>query len=169
MGEGGESKPPPSTPEVAYHPPRVTIHDDGESVPNTPENAKVVDYEKLRGKKRIHEENGRYYFYDSIGRKYECDEEGNKMWTSRRRPPQYDAYVWKQLGDDGRKGILDHFHNSPEKNCMVTSEGTIVDEIQTSDAIVDAEGQERYQSYKNREFRHFNSNISPCKFRGNMC
>ena len=79
FGGRGKCEPVQSTPEEAYHPPRVTIHDDGENVPNTPEDAKVDDYEKLRGKKRIHEENGRYHFYDSIGRKYECDEEGSKM------------------------------------------------------------------------------------------
>ena len=163
MPFGGQKKPEsvPSTPEEAHHPSRVTRHDDGESVPSTPEDAKIIDYQKLRGKKRILEENGRYYFYDITGRKYECDEEGNKMWTSKRRPPQYDAYIWNKLGEDGRRGILEHFHNSPKKNGMVTSDGNVVDEIDTSEAVFEAENQSGYLSYKKNEFLHFHGDSGP--------
>ena len=95
LGKRGECKPLPSTPEEAYLPPKVTSHEnDHEHVPSTPDDAKTVGYERLRSGRRIHEENGRYYFYDTIGRKYECDDQGNKMWTSKRRPPQYDSYIY---------------------------------------------------------------------------
>ena len=93
-----ESRAVPSTPNEAFLPPKVSSHDPDLEPPSTPEDAKMVDYEQLRKGRRIHEENGRYYFYDTIGRKYGCDEAGNKMWTSKRRPPQYDAQIWRKLG-----------------------------------------------------------------------
>ena len=100
-------------------------------------------------------------FYDTIGRKYECDDEGNKMWTSKRRPPQYDAYIWKKLGEDGRKAILEHFHNSPTTNGMVAANGHVVDEIDMSESSVQAENQKTYLSYKKNEFLHFHGDTGP--------
>ena len=49
FGGRGKCEPIPSTPEDAYHPPRVTIYDDAEKVPSTPEDAKIVDSGKLKG------------------------------------------------------------------------------------------------------------------------
>ena len=49
IGKRAECKPLPSTPEEAYLPPRVTSHDPDHDVPGTPEDAKIVDYEKFKG------------------------------------------------------------------------------------------------------------------------
>ena len=156
-----ESRAVPSTPDEAFLPPKVTNHDPDREPPGTPEDAKMADYEQLRKGKRVHEENGRYYFYDTIGRKYECDEAGNKKWTSKRRPPQYDAYVWKKLGEDGRKAILEHFHNSPKKDGMVSADGQVIDEIDMSEADVQAESQNTYLSYHKNGFLHFHGESGP--------
>ena len=162
LGKRGECKPLPSTPEEAYLPQKASSHEhDHEHVPSTPDDAKMVDYEKLRSGRRIHEKNGRYYFYDTIGRKYECDDQGNKMWTSKRRPPQYDSYIWKKLGEDGRKAILEQFHNSPKKNGMIAADGRIIHEIDMSESSVQADNQNTYLSHKKHEFLHFNGDSGP--------
>ena len=67
----------------------------------------------------------------------------------------------EELGEDGRKAVLEHFHNSPKKNGMVTSEGNVVDGIDTSEAVVEAENQNAYLSYKKNEFLHSHGETGP--------
>ena len=44
---------------------------------------------------------------------------------------------------------------------MLTSEANVVDEIDTSEAVVEAENQSAYLSYRRNEFLHFHSDSGP--------
>ena len=56
---------------------------------------------------------------------------------------------------------MEHFHNSPKKNGMISADGQVIDEIDTSEADVQAEGQNTYLSYHKNGFLHFHGESGP--------
>ena len=88
------------------------------------------------------------YALDKLGRAYQCDEAGKRLYNIRKKPPKYDSYVWDKLGPDGRQAILDYHARADNLHDGLTVNGKFITDFDLTHAEVHADEQANFLPYR---------------------